>query len=381
MVLSRYLALALAVVCVAPVASAQSGSLNVSGATPLIVVSDTLTGPGQGIHNPLYAVANTQHTGIANLWMRNSTGAVSNACTGNLLWTGRHILTAAHCLAANYSTLEYAAGTHRFRTATGGWMDYHVDYQLNSTVFIAPGYTGDISVRDLAIIDLGQEVDLSFERYTVASESPIAQRVRLQGYGCTGNGFTGDIDCRPDNPQLTDAAVLRQTWNRFDTTCTDDLASNPFIYVQCARRNHPNPDTFGGFLMLDHDYPGFPEESDLCFSLRFCDDDAPYPDEGTVGKGDSGSAAFLESSNTMVGVASWAFGFNRVVGDFLRVAAFTCVANYAPNSACTANYQWITSIVGQPGTVVPEPASHHMLAAGLLVLAGVARARRGSRRV
>ncbi len=371
----RITLLALATMAIAPPAFAQSGQIDVSGATPTIVVSDVGTTAGTGINNPLYLPARSEYSGIANLWMRgNSPGnAIQGACTGNLLWTGRHILTAAHCIANSAGVLRDPFGTARFRNAGGGWTNYNW-----SSVAIRGGYSGAVvEEQDVAILTLDNVADNAFERYLIANEDPTGKRVRFQGYGRTGTGLTGDNNTA--NSQFDDNAVLRRGWNRFDTTCTEAAGPSP-IFATCANNANANKGAFGGILMSDFDNPTNPNAADLCTQLSICVGGEPGLEEVSIGRGDSGSAAFIESNNRMVGVASWGVGSGGNLAQFNRIGGMACVANYAPNAACLANYNFIVNTIGAPPTVViPEPSTYALLATGLFAMGVVARRRRSAK--
>lgn len=366
--MNRFAAGVVAVLGSASLLGAQGAvQLDPNDVHSVIVTSDTRTGAGVGINNPLYLPSNTEYTGTANLWMRGNNGpdaAVQSGCTGNLLWTGRHILTAAHCVSTGTNNITSQFGTARFRTAAGGWQDYNWN-----SVTVKSGYSGAvIEEQDVAILelDIPGEVDASFERYNIASSNPFNQKTRFLGYGRTGTGLTGDND-NFTSPQFTNNARLRRGWNTFESSCNDAGS--------CATAFAANPGAFGGVLFSDFDESGVSSPGFMCNNLFFCNPGYGGFEEVGVGRGDSGGAAFIESSNLMVGVASFgggpapAFGFSNYNG-------FACVANYADNAVCMDNYQFIVRTVGVP-TVVPEPTTYALVAFGLATI-GFARRRRSA---
>ena len=100
-------------------------------------------------------------------------------CTGTLLSSGIHVLTAAHCVTASGTTNPFAAGTISIRfdlpggpqTYTGSSLFVNPDY-----VPLGPGYTSD-----LAILVLSSIVDPLAQRYSLYS-GPETGTIDLVGY-------------------------------------------------------------------------------------------------------------------------------------------------------------------------------------------------------
>jgi secreted trypsin-like serine protease len=359
---------ALATLAAAGTATAQSGQIDVGGAQKVMVTSRTT---GSTFNDPSFFPAASQLTGQANLNL-NYTGVGTIGCTGSLLWTGRHILTAAHCVSESTNDIRVASGVARFRNGSGGFNSYNITQQA----IVRAGYSGAVvEEQDVAIITLDQEVASVHQRYNIHSGDATGSRTLLAGYGRIGTGLTGD---NTSSTQFTATPDLRRGWNRFDTSCTEAAGPSP-IFATCANNANGNKGAFGGILMMDFDNPTNANASDLCTSaLGICVGAESGGamgdfDETGVGRGDSGGGAFNEASGGIVGVASWGVGNGVNLSQFGRVNGYACVANNAANAACLANYNFIINTVGAPATVIPEPSTYALIATGL---AGLALARR-----
>jgi len=340
----------------APALSAQATfATDTVTAFRTVVVQDASI--GGGIDNPLYLppATDNNYSGVVNLWFRDAAGTVRSACTGALLTT-RKILSAAHCVSTNTASVRWASFTARFRNADGTFSE------VNGTGFaVQQNYSGAVvEEQDVAVLTLSADAPSSARRYSLFSGNPMVE-FTMAGFGRTGDGLTGDNNTA--NNQFGTANVLRAGRNRFETTGRDGGS-----YATIA---NPDPGAFGGVLRADMDGPVELPTTFMCGTLGFCDRGLGL-NETAVGRGDSGGAA-LTSTWQVLGVASWGQstgGGN--LGQYGTSFGYACVANYAPNAACVANYNFVLE---QVAGVIPEPSTYALMATGLVALVGIGRRR------
>lgn len=110
-----------------------------------------------------------------------------NFCSGSLLTTGKHILTAAHCLTDDSGVFNSTNGTVRFEQETGEVILPVANY------FVHPDWMGNFfKGGDLAILELESLAPDTAQRYDIYRGSDEAGRVGERvGYGRAGNGNEG----------------------------------------------------------------------------------------------------------------------------------------------------------------------------------------------
>jgi Trypsin/PEP-CTERM motif len=355
---SRLSAIAIAGLVIAPALQAQAtfAKQYTGNAQNTVVTPDA--GVGGGINNPLYLppATDNNYSGVVNLWFRDAAGVVRGGCTGSLLEGGGRvkILTAGHCVADNSNTVVWSSFTARFRNADGTFTS------INGTGFaVQANYSGAvIEEQDVAVLTLSTPAPATARGYSLFTGNPLVEYT-MAGYGRTGDGLTGDNNTA--NNQFGAVNVLRAGRNRFETTGRDDQ----FF----AGNGGANVAGFGGVLLSDFDTIGGSADSFTCGGLEFCDNGFGLG-ETAIGRGDSGGSAFTNTWQVL-GVASWGSSADGVsLSQYGTDFGYACVANFAPNAACVANYNFIQA------QLVPEPSTYALMATGLLGVLGVARRRR-----
>jgi len=204
-------------------------------------------------------------------------------CTGSLLYTGRHILTAAHCVDENRdSIVDAGVGpiTVQFDMPDpvnpGRFKSIMLRDIAPSAITVHPDW-GSESV-DLAIIRLPEIAPAGADRYQVYRNSDeIGQVFVFAGYGMTGTGSTAD------GPDTFDG-LKRIGANRFEDTNAFHTVLGADFDDGTAANNR-----FGDRGVSALIAPARPGESMADF-------------------GDSGGPAFL--GGRIAGVTHWLSGFS-----------------------------------------------------------------------
>ena len=125
--------------------------------------------------------AGTGYDGVVRISVEDNFG------TGSLLYTGIHILTAAHVLTLDGETVNPKNISIQFDTATGRTT-------LGAQqILIHPNYQLASSNYDLALITLAQAAPNNADRYTLYRDNQeTSATATLVGYGWQGTGLTGE---------------------------------------------------------------------------------------------------------------------------------------------------------------------------------------------
>jgi hypothetical protein len=320
---------------------------------PLIVTADE--GPSGGTHktNPGVEEFGVNHDGVGDLII--SEGAANYRCTGTLLTTGRHILTAAHCVTDGFGNVDADSVTATFNLAGGDVSG------SSATIYVHPSYDGDTGHGyDVAIIEFDTEWVSSVPRYEMVSSGfdAIGMEGVSVGYGRTGYGATGSTD-----PSGTKRIGLN-LWE------SEGLGSFGLGGV-----------TNNG-TQLTADFDNGIEANDA-FDFFFGISDLGYgDDEIGLASGDSGGPTFFDEGGTMRigGVASYVTTLTGSDGtsDVTPGVADSAFGEFfvVADVGDAGVQSWVYSTIGV--VAVPEPGSAALLLIGTVVMAGRRRLRAGA---
>jgi len=220
--------------------------------------------------------------------------------SGSLLYSGRHILTAAHVVDFDVDSngdgepdggngmVDAGTYTITFETRTG-----KVEFEVpSSDIAIRPGYTGNAGQgKDVAVIKLPELAPLAADRYELYPfPDEVGHEFFVVGYGLTGNGATGEIEERNG---VSTAGTRRYGNNHFDAL--GDRVGGP-----------------AGTLAFDFD-DGYSNHNALKVKYGI---QGPWygADEASDARGDSGGPLLLIDDNGkewLAGVVSFGQGFSK----------------------------------------------------------------------
>jgi|GEM_PF-2656653 len=128
------------------------------------------------------------HDGVGQLSVNTTAGM--GLCTGTLLSSGQHILTAAHCLTNTTGATDVNSGQMYF-DLPGGVISYPFG---PADISVHPSYNGFVAAGyDVAVIDLNTTVPASVPRYDIVAPAPFTAPILGSkfGFGEGGHGSAG----------------------------------------------------------------------------------------------------------------------------------------------------------------------------------------------
>ncbi|NJL01582.1 MAG: S1 family peptidase [Spirulinaceae cyanobacterium RM2_2_10] len=256
-------------------------------------------------------------------------------CSGSLLSTGAHILTAAHCLPRASSGAADFFAQAQFNLTTG------FAFRTVSQFFLPAPWTGDWGFEawrgyDLAILELSASAPAAAERYELYRDRDELGRVADKvGYGRSGTGASGDTLW---------SGTKRAGQNRYDAL------GNRFT-------------SRAGDRLLIYDF-----DSGLAANDRLGSDLGLGAAEVMAAPGDSGGPSFIDG--LLAGITSWRSGGSFYDVDSQTNSSFGELGGDTRVSAHTdwidgiLNHWWLAQTSATPATSIPEPG----LGLGLLGL-------------
>ncbi len=346
------------------------------GQTPtsdVLAPSNTIGG-GDPIYKPT-----SNKSGVVALIMETNAG--NFICSGSLLAGGRHIATAAHCVAgtdgllnSNRTTVHFFNGNPDQRTVAPGASHTMVVQEH----FINSGYTGEvIDQNDIAILRLHASAPMEFERYDLHLPSSLTGAVfNVAGYGArsTVGGASGTTA-----PAGARTGYLREGDNRFDYAFGNSLFQGfftDFIYEGGTEHFFGTADITHSYVSdFDNGLAAQDKSRRVANALglgpigtnNFADTGLGAREVGIAG-GDSGGPGFVNGALASINSYGLTFGTNfGDVDNFLN----TSWGEYSGYVPVYIHQDFIAE-----STAVPEPASWAMLIAGFGLIGATLRRRR-----
>ncbi len=286
----------------------------------------------------------TPFDGVAEIrFGRQSAPGQELGCSGSLLGTGQHILTAAHCFTNQLGVLDVEGSSKVFFDLPSGRLGIS-----SKRFFIHPDWTPSstgtgIGINDIAIIKLASKAPTEVNRYEIYRDNDeVGQDGFKLGYGESGNGNQGAVLDRGEN---------RLGLNRYDALGDIFLQSRGFT------------DTILPGTQLAYDFDNGSVANDGFDFIYGLPDLGLGPIEGFPAKGDSGGPTFFDNGQ-IAGVVS----FNTKVV-FLKDGATSDIDNtlnssfgeFGVDTRVSAYANWIDS------TLSPKPVPEPSTALGTLV--------------
>jgi secreted trypsin-like serine protease len=314
--------------------------------TVLPYTPDNANSQYNALHRPGYG---GEFSGVPQLFLNTTRGGLN--CSGALLASGLHVLTAAHCVTDEAGRKTLIDGFAAFPSDTTGKYTGTSTSLSFSQVTVHKGYNGDFLYvgNDIAVITLDSVAPKAIQRYDLYTGRDEVGKVGTKlGWGAVGTG---------DGNRPGDSDFLRGE-NRYDATASlvtqlDGSAPVDSVLHYDFDNGKPANDAFGLFFGVE----------DLGRGLK----------EVMTAPGDSGGPTFIDG--LIAGITSYdlvlQFG-DGSTSDITPGRLDSSFGEIGGDTRVSSHTQWIYA------AMVPEPSQYAMLLAGLMAVGVMAR-RRGGR--
>jgi hypothetical protein len=272
--------------------------------------------------------------------------------SGALLWTGKHLLTAAHLVTDNSTGAVIATSASVFFDLPGGRVEI-------AGVSFLPHPDWDGKYRrgnDIAIITLQTEAPAAAQRYDIYEGADEVGRVGTKaGYGQSGQGQVELIGITPKYP----AGTKRAGQNKYDALADLMYGSTVPGFV------------FGSVLQYDFDNGLAANDG---FGYFFGLSDLGVGELEVMGApGDSGGPTFIDGK--IAGLTSYEVTLFRspypYTSDITPLVLDSSFGEFVGDTRVSFYADWIRTAIPEPSSVIVWS-----LLTGLVITAGLRRARR-----
>lgn len=247
-------------------------------------------------------------------------------CTGALLSTGKHVLTAGHCvLSYQGEDLEVVFDLP----------DGEVTRQV-SNVFVPDEFTNFFSLSDIAIVELESEAPPEADRYEIYRDGDEIGEIHLKvGYGMTGQG---------ERDEDLGSRIKRMGFNVYDDVANefDDRFFGADGLI---------PDD----KMLAYDFDNGQEENDAFGQLFGKADTGLGKNEVSASLGDSGGPTFVDGR--IAGITSFGLGKDRGVTTDVDDETNSSFGEFSFDTRVSAYADWIDGVLNGTIDAVEGPAN------------------------